>query len=89
MHSPGPWRVVPTAPDDALSCIPVAKRDGEVVADVEPLDDADDNARLIAAAPELLEALTQMLVNSAFDGKSYRDCHKQALAAVAKAKGAS
>jgi hypothetical protein len=43
--------------------------------------------RLIAAAPELLEALRQMVVNSEGDRKQYRDCHKKAVAAIAKAEG--
>lgn len=38
-------------------------------------------------ADEMLEALRQMVVNSEADGKAYRDCHKKALAAIAKAAG--
>lgn len=43
------------------------------------------DARLIAAAPDLLEALRQMTANSTLDGKEYRDCHKKALEAILKA----
>lgn len=32
---------------------------------------------------KLVEALRQMVVNSEADGKSYRDCHKKAVAALA------
>lgn len=42
------------------------------------------NARLIAAAPELLEALQAVLANS-LDSKGLADAHKQARAAIAKA----
>ena len=42
------------------------------------------NARLIAAAPELLEALKAVLANS-LDSKGLADAHKQARAAIAKA----
>lgn len=63
-----------------------AKKDGSVYRyDVRGINCAD--ARLIAAAPELLDALRQMVVNSEADGKQYRDCHKKALAAIAKAEG--
>jgi len=53
------------------------------------IDEGKANARLIAAAPDMLEALRQMVVNSEGDGKEYRDCHKKALAAIAKATGAA
>ena len=35
----------------------------------------------------LLFALRQMVANSEADGKTYRNCHKYALAAIAKAEG--
>ena len=44
------------------------------------------NARLIAAAPELLEALKAVLANS-LDSKGLADAHKQARDAIAKATG--
>ena len=40
------------------------------------------DARLIAAAPDMLAALKAMVLN---DAHTYRDCHKAALAAIAKA----
>lgn len=45
-----------------------------------------NEARLIAAAPDMLEALKAMVLN---DRHTYRDCHKAALAAIAKAEGRS
>jgi hypothetical protein len=52
-------------------------------------DDGDiaSNGHLFAAAPAMLEALRQMVVNSEADGHGYRDCHKKAVAAIAKAEG--
>lgn len=47
------------------------------------------NARLIAAAPDMIEALRQMVANAEADGKEYRDCYKKAVAAIAKAEGRS
>lgn len=41
------------------------------------------NARLIAAAPDLLAALKAMVLN---DQHTYRDCHKAAVAAISKAQ---
>lgn len=43
----------------------------------------DANLALICAAPDLLAALKAMVLN---DAHSYRDCHKAALAAIAKAE---
>lgn len=50
----------------------------------ETFNEAD--AHLIAAAPDLLSALKAMVLN---DRHTYRDCHKAALAAIAKATGAA
>ena len=89
-HTPGPWRAVATeivstaCPDD--DC---------VVADVLSKD-YGDNARLIAAAPELLAALRLAMEWSEDDG--YPDDHcmvgpcerafrQAARAAIAKAEG--
>lgn len=40
--------------------------------------------KLRAAAPEMLAALKAMVLN---DRHTYRDCHKAAVAAIAKAEG--
>jgi hypothetical protein len=48
-------------------------------------DQGDANARLIAAAPDMLAALQAMLLNMKNDGGAYRDCFKAAEAAIAKA----
>ena len=56
-HTPGPWRAVPNAPGISDTVIDSGRM---VVADVisrKSTDELRANARLIAAAPELLEAL--------------------------------
>ncbi|NTF67726.1 hypothetical protein [Rhizobium rhizogenes] len=92
-YTPGPWHVDPKAPEESFfEDVNVLRKDGLAIAvcvhngDILP-PEPEANARLIAAAPELLEATRQMVVNSAADNKEYRDCHKKAVAAIAKAEG--
>ncbi len=47
------------------------------------------NARLIAAAPELLDALQQALEEAIFPSKQISNVYERAQAAIAKATGAS
>ena len=91
-HTPGPWWSTPSA---AVLC--GNPDDPEIVADCAPTDlmaVQDDerkvaNARLIAAAPELLEALERV----AYEFQSYMSDSEQrhtlddVRAAIAKAKG--
>ena len=86
-HTPGPWRVGGVedlrhgrgrqiAADDAKICVVYGVRDPDVKA----------NANLIAAAPEMLEALRsamQCLDDFVGDGPTYRMVE----AAIAKAEG--
>lgn len=80
-HTPGPWAITG---DNGLTCTvgslgtPVAKvLCGNSLAD----------ARLIAAAPELLEALNTWLAQ--YSAEEYEDCPEvvQTRAAIAKATG--
>lgn len=73
-HTPGPWQVVPE--DKAESPWIVGTRDGGSIASCEPVgpwmseQEASANARLIATAPELLEALKAVsgyLLNAKID----------------------
>ena len=60
----------------------IRTRDGrQIVAQFWTSPSATD-ASLIAAAPDLLAALKAMVLN---DRHAYRDCHKAAVAALAKA----
>lgn len=81
-HTPGPWMVG--------HFNDVRTRDGyRSLANVSSYFElpAEANARLIAAAPELLEALEAFKAIDAFDGwhPKYRDAIAKAEAAIAKA----
>ena len=95
-HTPGPW-IYDHAPDNQTSddtySIYSESHDG-TLADVYPWYDADGkptvdvtaNARLIAASPDLLAALEDILDS----GPDFEHCAELALrarAAIAKAKG--
>ena len=86
MHTPGPWKtggfqnVVVNAADGSTI---VACPGGSAMA---PLSEHKANAALIAAAPEMLEALEMVLIASE-DGGDMNDIDfDQLRAAVAKAK---
>lgn len=83
-HTPGPWRVDPDYPWD------IQNADGSLeIASVNPYrrEDGEDgevgdaDARLIAAAPDLLEAL-RVIAES-----DITNARKVALSAIAKAEG--
>lgn len=59
------------------ACQRLFSRDKEIAEAADPLSDA---------APDMLAALQAMVLN---DTHTYRDCHKAAVAAVAKATGAA
>lgn len=78
-HTPGPWKV------DR----PYIRGAGRVIATLESgRNEGEDaaNARLIAAAPELFEAL-ENLMDFLFHGKKDRQTILRATAALAKARG--
>ena len=90
-HTPGPW----TAHDDdgtgTLPCVLSEKVNAGgnfYVAQCNVFEDA----RLIAAAPELLEALEHLVPMTWNDGplcEVYRESGKRAETAIAKARGAA
>ena len=83
--APGPWFVV----NDETDCVSTAgKKSLDELQNNEFIDrNSGGNARLIAAAPELLEAL-EMLVSWEETGTPVSDvCFSQARTAIAKAKG--
>ena len=89
-HTPGPWTynlttgVVRSLAEDFPNCRQ------PVICDLRHWPHEDTtyihpaNARLIAAAPDLLEALQAVLANC-MDSKGLADAYKQARAAIAKA----
>ncbi len=102
-HTPGPWKYTPTN-TELVSHI-IRSTDGWAVATVTPKDgdETAQNAQLIAAAPDMLEALEGALDTMGFllaevkaqgdipqdDEDLARDRYDQVLAAIAKAKGES
>ena len=95
-HTPGPWVCQP-AEDDGSICIVGANLGGLVGAahcwpteiDAGGSDRVRANARLIAAAPELLEALTAMVALLEDDGWSWPQQLADARALIAKIEGAA
>lgn len=84
-HTPGPWVVQEYS--DGFGVSAIADDDLEAICTmIVPINgDEESNARLIAAAPELLEALELAL---SFDKPDYKGGWEQkARAAIAKAKG--
>jgi uncharacterized protein (DUF58 family) len=95
-HTPGPWGyeqttlticrlIVSTEDVKALNITPKADPNHTIAYvpnDVTPKEQ-EANARLIAAAPELLEALKEILARAGFNQGGWRD----ARAAIAKAEG--
>ena len=87
-HTPGPWQVghfdsnmICDSDGANRGCAPIARVEGTAA-------ERRANARLIAAAPELLEALRGLLDPATNeDGEWYRQAREAARAAIAKAEG--
>lgn len=94
-HTPGPWNYDQTG-DGKRICVGIGLVDGpngydvaEVYSDDCDSDEALANARLIAAAPELL-AIAEILLDRGYVSKfidEERDDHEQLVAAISKARG--
>jgi len=89
-HTPGPWRVGPV--DDTV----VTDADGKEVAAIDGDYNSPDewprmeaNARLIAAAPELLDALKRLIEPSPGVAKLPPWVYGIVVPAIAKAEGRS
>ena len=83
-HTPGPWTT-----DDGMN---LTGQGGVLIGELNPfVDECDDNARLIAAAPDLLAALESVLPfvpppsRASGTGKGW--VGEKARAALAAAKG--
>jgi hypothetical protein len=92
--TPGPWEVSDTSivsgDDDNGFCIAVIEDDGDYAA---PHDQREANARLIAAAPDLLAALRGLvglvqLIDAREPGLKTNHRHVDAINAIAKAESA-
>ena len=90
----GPWNAVPTDPSEGVDCwwlIGADKRDIGTVNGGQGDETPQANARLIAAAPELFEALEALeyQLGGETDAvkRRFADTRVKARAALAKAKG--
>jgi hypothetical protein len=87
-HTPGPWEVG----GYGGVVIPV-NRNGSIICSMHGRDstyqgdNCKDNARLIAAAPDLLEALKEFVHPYQSVALTERERNEKALAAIAKAEG--
>lgn len=83
-HTSGPWSFWPSIPEEGVECFWIENGVKQITGIDGPQNDEQEaNARLIAAAPELLEAL--IAVVSVADRKT--DEFDLAHAAIAKAIG--
>lgn len=94
-HTPGPWTAVPSKFRDGELIVQAGMPSNRILArfgDLYPLDEIDHaNARLIAAAPKLLEALEFVVEQfTDMDEMAFvqRAAIRRARAAIAKATGA-
>ena len=86
-HTPGPWTILPNTPHFVRAMHPTEGM--QPIATVYHFDgELADNARLIAAAPELLAALYSIATDpSAIYSGANANIGDIARAAIAKAKG--
>jgi hypothetical protein len=87
-HTPAPWYWADNVPDAPPHYRMVVDADGFTVCDPSPMGEAD--ARLIAAAPDLLAALRNVIASyRANDPDSMANAINDAEAAIAKATGSA
>ena len=84
-HTPGPWAIYVNAPSDIV--IRKMSKDGYELCSIARVSSGYANARLIAAAPELLEALTDCVEHMHWTQPQGEAALKKAKAAIAKATG--
>jgi hypothetical protein len=86
-HTPGPWRYDASTKQIRTLDENSSRFSGELIGAVSPLNpEMPDNARLIAAAPELLEALEFIATTWPSDYPADQNAMAFARAAIAKAK---
>ncbi|QJP06319.1 hypothetical protein [Pseudomonas multiresinivorans] len=84
-HTPGPWMVDDSEylAEGGGLCVMQGNDCIAVVGDFNPSHPIDANARLIAAAPELLEALQAVIDHGVMTGDEW--VAEKAMAAIARA----
>lgn len=90
-HTPGPWRYEKQNPSPTTGEHMIAGGLPGYLAEIRDCGSGkvEDNARLIAAAPDLLAALLHVIphVGTNYSGKQRHDILETARAAIAKATG--
>jgi hypothetical protein len=88
-HTPGPWKVAKPQKSHANGKLMYGIVGPEIVADYEDWGFTEANARLIAAAPDLLEVLSEVVKfwDSIVPTDCINDMHIKARAAIARAEG--
>ncbi|OOE15148.1 hypothetical protein BSR09_00660 [Stutzerimonas degradans] len=89
-HTPGPWRAVQASNSGQVHILAeVNGYDRAISMDIwNDCDEQEANVRLIAAAPDLLEALEHCVDSLGSEFALPSECIQQARAAIAKARGA-
>lgn len=99
-YTPGPWRVLPEDPDKDYirirgACLGARYKVANVLIPSHPgiyagdSEEARANARLIAAAPDLLEALRGAIPFIGYEGGGDQEAKEKAYSAIEKAIGAA
>lgn len=90
-HTPGPWHIEIKSPMTVYkeACYAIYGKDGLLPIVTIPITghETDADADLIAAAPELLEALEEVLDTDSHSG--WGEVHHKALQLIKKIKGES
>ena len=84
-HTPGPWAIYVNALSDIV--IRKMSKDGYELCSIARVSSGYANARLIAAAPELLEALADCVAHMHWTQQQGEAALKKAKAVIAKATG--
>ena len=84
-HTPGPWRVLPDFDRnrDSVRIFAGSKFIGMIGNSDDTHEQTYSNAALVAAAPELLDALEMLLLID----EEHAKCCEKAFAAIRKARG--
>ena len=87
-HTPGPWTTGHPSPwgaaDENRGCL---SRGEYIVFPLPEDDEIEANARLIAAAPDLLAALRDLVDWTSHDTRTWGECVEAARQAITKAEG--
>jgi hypothetical protein len=89
-HTPGPWRYDSREDEDNNDFeihTPEFEKWVALVKSSQVGDSGEANARLIAAAPDLLEALEQVIRHGLIEQDGYETVLRQVHSAISKARG--